>query len=353
MKKFTKGCLITALIIFVLGCLLCVIGGLLGGFRQLSNINNVKGIPFAFGRDANGDFHFGFFNDEWNDYDESVWNDYEENGWEAVQPDEDTEKTRLDLTADSLRNLEVDMGACGLYVMESEDDYVWIAVDGDHHKVYYTIEDGNTLRVENTYDHSEWPFNYWPFNWERDSLGNTAVYLFLPRDAVLDEINMDFGAGKIETAVLQAKDITLDCGAGEFNVDEVKADTIYLTVGAGQAIIHSLTAGDAELEAGAGELVVHNIDISGSLDLSIGMGNGTIDGTITGNMDAECDMGNLTMNLTGSEDDHAYTVDCSMGEVNIGNSSYAGMDSSREWGSGTSHFDIECSMGSVTVLFEE
>ena len=91
MKKFTKGCLITALIIFVLGCLLCVIGGLLGGFRQLSNINNIKGIPFAFGRDANGDFHFGFFNDEWNDYDESVWNDYEENGWEAVQPDEDNE----------------------------------------------------------------------------------------------------------------------------------------------------------------------------------------------------------------------------------------------------------------------
>ena len=349
MKKFTKGCLITALIIFVLGCLLCVIGGLLGGFRQLNGINSIGGIPFTFGRDANGNFCVGFYNDD----NGNAWNDYEENGWEAVQSDEDTEKTRLDLTADSLRNLNVDMGACGLYVLESEDDHVWIAVDGDWHKVYYTIEDGNTLRVENTYDRNKWPLNYWPFNWERGSLGNTAVYLFLPKDAVLDEINMDFGAGKIETAVLQAKHITLDCGAGEFNVDEVKADTIYLTVGAGQAIIHSLTAGDAELEAGAGELVVHNIDISGNLDLSIGMGNGTIDGTITGDMDAECGMGSLTMNLTGSEDDHAYTVDCSMGEVNIGNSSYAGMDNSREWGSGISHFDIDCSMGSVTILFEE
>ena len=37
MKKFTKGCLITALILFIIGCIFCLTFGTLGGFRQIDS----------------------------------------------------------------------------------------------------------------------------------------------------------------------------------------------------------------------------------------------------------------------------------------------------------------------------
>ena len=39
MKKFTKGCLITALVLFVLGCAFYIICGVMGGFGQLKAWN--------------------------------------------------------------------------------------------------------------------------------------------------------------------------------------------------------------------------------------------------------------------------------------------------------------------------
>ncbi len=326
MRKFTKGCLLTALVIFVLGCLLCTVGGILGGFRQLEDV----GV----------------------DYSENTW-EYMEGDWDSVRSEGKAEKTQIDLSGASLRNMEVNMGVCGLYVLESDDEHVWIAVDGDEHSVYYTIEDGDTLRVENSYNRNYWPLNFWPFNRHRNTANHMAVYLFLPKDLVLDELHMDFGAGKIETAALRAKNIELECGAGEFYVDEMEADTVYLSVGVGQAVIDGLTAKEAELEAGAGELIVGNIGISDNLDLSIGMGNAEINGSITGDADVEADMGSLTMNLTGSQDDYTYSVDCSMGNVTVGGRKYTGFSDYVEWGSGSRVFDIDCSMGDVTIRFDE
>lgn len=326
MRKFTKGCLLTALVIFVLGCLFCVAGGVLGGFRQLEDIGE--------------------------SYSENK-REYLENGWNSIQSEGKTEKTQIDLTGVSLRNMKVDMGVCGLYVQESDDEHVWIAVDGDEHSVYYTIENGDTLRVENSHGSNYLSFDFWPFTRYRNTTGRMAVYLFLPKDLALDELYMDFGAGKIETALLQAKNIELECGAGEFHVDEMKADTAYLSVGAGEAVIDRLTAGEAQLEVGAGDLTVQNIEISDNLDLSIGMGNAEINGSITGDVDVETDMGSLMMNLTGSKDDYTYNVDCSMGDVTVGDRSYAGFSDYVEWGSGSRAFDIECSMGDVTIRFDE
>ena len=56
MKKFTKGCLLTALILFILGCAICVVCGILGGFRQIESgsLNGVMGIPFGFYRQVDG-----------------------------------------------------------------------------------------------------------------------------------------------------------------------------------------------------------------------------------------------------------------------------------------------------------
>lgn len=340
MKKFTKGCLLTALVIFVIGCVICGVCGLLGGFKQLENISETTGIPFRYYRGNDGSVQFGFFDDDWEEYSQEVW--------ETMEANEDVSQTQLDLTADTLRNLEAEIGACGLFVQESEDDHVWIAVEGNTQVVHYSIENGNTLVIDTSYD----PVFRW-FDW-RENGNKAVVYLSLPQGAALDEVDLEFGAGEINIAGLQAKSIDIEFGAGICNVEALKADSVSLSVGAGQANIGALTAGETDLDVGAGELVVRDVDVTGSMDLDIGMGNAEIYGTITGDLDADCSMGNLTMQLTGSEEEHSYNVDCAMGSVTIGSHTYAAIGDSVEWGSqNRSLFDVDCSMGNVTIVFDE
>ena len=84
MKRFTKVCMITALVTFIIGVLLFGVGALFGGLRQLEHISvrAVTGIPFRFVRD-NGIFSFGFFDEHWDDEWEEYW-DWESQEWEEI-----------------------------------------------------------------------------------------------------------------------------------------------------------------------------------------------------------------------------------------------------------------------------
>ena len=60
MKKFTKGCLMTALVLFFVGLTISLVCGLLGGFRQLTEMG-LSDFPFGLYRDFAGDWRIGFF----------------------------------------------------------------------------------------------------------------------------------------------------------------------------------------------------------------------------------------------------------------------------------------------------
>ena len=51
----------TALVLFIIGLILSVVCGLLGGFRQLEEMGDIKGIPFVWRMDSDGDWRIGFF----------------------------------------------------------------------------------------------------------------------------------------------------------------------------------------------------------------------------------------------------------------------------------------------------
>ncbi|MBP3474735.1 MAG: DUF4097 family beta strand repeat protein [Lachnospiraceae bacterium] len=343
MKKFTKGCLLTALVIFVTGCVICGVSGLLGGFKQLENISETSGIPFRYYRGADGSVQFGFFDPYGNDWDMDM-----EDIQERIEIHGTQSEKQLELTSATLRNLEVDLGACALSVQESGDDHVWMAVEGDTQEIHYAIENGDTLVIESSYD----PVFGW-FGWKKN-VESTVVYLSLPKGAVLDEIDLEFGAGKIDMGALKANNIDIEFGAGVCNVEALEANTVSLSVGAGEAIVSTLTAKEADLDVGAGELVIEDIRTDGNADLDIGVGSAEINGTITGDLDADCGMGNLMMQLTGSEEDHSYNVDCAMGSVTIGSRTYTALSDNAEWGSqNRSTFDIDCAMGNVTIVFDE
>lgn len=361
MKKFTKGCLTTALVLFLVGLVLSVVCGLLGGFRELEELGSVKGVPFVWGRDADGEWRIGFFRSPGYDKDDleeledigevQTTKDIRQTTRQAMEKklkELDGKKEQLALTADTLGSLEIDVEDCNVLIQESADAYVWFLVEGNSGKPRYTIENEggkSRLCIENEVKHH---IGHW-----RDGANNT-VYLWLPKDCALDECEVDMGAGYMGSVFLQAKQMKVDLGAGLVETDGFEGEQISILVGAGELLADRVTAGTADFEIGAGYLGIDELTVSGETDVEVSMGAAEIAGTLSGDLDMECDMGEIVMRLTGSEDDHSYSVECGMGNVTVGNYSHGGIATEKSWNTGKgSEFDINCNMGNVTVTFEE
>lgn len=382
MKRFTKVCMITALVTFIIGVLLFGVGALFGGLRQLEHISvrAVTGIPFCFVRDK-GIFSFGFFDEHWDDEWEEYW-DWESQEWEeitamealedleeAADPEtmEDLEELEdaddamdgvvtgqaTGLTVDTLRGLDLEVGACRMYIKETDEQNVSIAIIGeceDHYR--YRIKDEDTLLLV----HKDMDYNGFDSLWNsRHPRGNTRVYLYLPKGAMLDDISIDFGAGKLDAGYLKAKEIEISAGAGKCTFDGLEAsESIELSMGAGKITAGTLFAKEAKLDIAAGELHVSDAKVTAHTEAVVSMGNANLNGSFAGELNADCSMGNLNFTLEGAEDDYNYDVDCGMGNVKIGSKRYNNLSGEFETDHGSSStVSISCAMGTVNVDFTE
>ncbi|MDE7359779.1 MAG: DUF4097 domain-containing protein [Lachnospiraceae bacterium] len=358
MKKFTKGCLMTALVLFLVGLALSVVCGLLGGFRQLSEMSGTVDIPLRWYRHAVGDWRIGSLRAP--EYDgDSLENIEEIADMEEVRQSIDQEmekklknlegqKEQLALTAETLGSLEIDVEDCNVLILESEDAHVWFLVDGDSNRPYYTIENEHgksELSIENEVEHHLG-------NWRRGP--NDTVYLWLPKGCALEECDIDMGAGFMGSIFINARQMKVNLGAGLIETDGFEADELSLLVGAGELIASRITAGKADIEIGAGHLGIDELTVSGETDVEVSMGMAEINGTLSGDLDMECDMGEIVIRLPGSEAEHSYNVECGMGSVSVGSYSRSGFATVKSWNSGkNSKFDINCNVGNVSVMFEE
>lgn len=364
MKKFTKGCLMTALVLFLVGLVLCGVCGLLGGFQELRELGSVKGIPFVWGRDADGDWRIGFFRSP--GYDREDLEELEElediEDIESVEEvrkvvDQTMEKKRkelegkkeqLPLTAENLGSLEIDVEECNVVIWESEDANAWILMDGNTNRPNYFIENEHgrqELSIENEVEHHLGHWRNGP---------NDTVYLWLPEGCALEECKISMDAGYMDSIFLKAKKMKAELGAGMVTADGFEGEEISITVGAGELLADRIRAGTADFEIGAGHMSIEELTVSGKMDMEVSMGAAEVAGTIAGDLDVECGMGEIVMSLTGSEDDHSYYVECGMGNVDVGSYSHSGVASHKSWNAGkSSYFHINCNMGNVTVTFEE
>lgn len=333
MKKFTKGCLITALIMFCAGCVMCGAGRLLGGFARLEDMDlwNLR-FPYTLvnGINVRLDLLGG--------------RDRSETDGREWKPVGGAAGGTVSVAADALQRLEIDVDACRLHICKSEDRTIRILADDSGNRVRYCVEEG-TLAVRTRR------------SWRSDLFSDETdeVYLYLPEDAVFDYMDIWVGSGTFESVPLRAGDIDIELGAGTGRFDGLCADSfLSMEVGAGSLRIGQLSCPDADLSIGAGEVLIEEASVTGDVDMDLGMGKMTLSGTVERNLAIDCGMGTVTMNLWDAEKDHDYVIDCSMGTVSVGGSNYSGLAREQKIDNGSgSTYDIDCAMGTVTLLFEQ
>lgn len=158
--------------------------------------------------------------------------------------------------------------------------------------------------------------------------------IYIPDSWAGKEITLSIGAGNVYADVLHAEKISIEVGVGHMECSQLKSEELDVEIGAGSFDLYEFQTKNAELEIGMGSLFMS-------------------EGTITGNLYAQCGIGYLFMVLTGKETDHNYKIS-SVGSLTIGNVTRTGFGNDyRVDNYADSDFDVECGLGTIEIYFDE
>ena len=326
MKTFTKVCLILAGTLAGAGVVFCIIGGAMGAsFGKIGNMSrNDWGIGWL-------DTFGGWF--RWDEDEFEAFEDYLSEDPPVPSIENSDGAVTYVYTADeikNIRNLDIDIKAGTLKILESKDGQIHLAVDANGGSVKQGIN-GSTFTVKDT---TKGLFGGWGlFGW-RDK--GVKVVLYLPADMDFEQIEIDVSAGAVDTTGIEltAGDAGLSVDAGSLKVGtftvsrKLEADT-----GAGEVRIGELTAEEVELDCGVGEMDIR--------------------GTVSGNIKADCGVGELDITLHGEEESFNYILDCGVGDVRIGKSSYTSLGKKKKIDNNAEKtMNLDCGVGSIKVKYE-
>lgn len=107
------------------------------------------------------------------------------------------------------------------------------------------------------------------------------------------------------------------------------------------------------VDMGAAECQINGIHTS-KLDIDTGVGAIVFSGTVTGNVELETGVGDVALNIKGRESDYNYRIECGVGTIQVGESSYTMMSHENHINNNAPYtMELECGVGTVTVSFDE
>lgn len=283
MKKFTKFCLITALVLVIVGGALFLAGIIMGatwGGVSAAVENSVDWEPFK----------------NWVRYD----NDYEFS--ESVDDIKDTlnGKAVKEYEFDADRVLDLDVETKYTYVSvvrSSASDKIRVKVYSNKDKVEFDEDDGQ-LSIERSY--------------RKRSFEKYPIQIEIPKNKKFVDAEFQIGAGILEVQDLEAENLTMYVGAGTVETSG------------------SIRANEAELGVGMGTMDIHFIEFTTGY---VNCGMGTVTATLGGKRqdygtDIDCGLGAVNVGSeshsgvsslrTGDSNAPKYMeIECGMGTVDI------------------------------------
>lgn len=334
MKKFAKVCFMIAAGMGIVGCLLCLISVIGGGGTMISYANDnyvwsrleeKGGILADKLRRLSGHL------DE-----EELEAVFEEDRLRVLSDDETSKELRINdedvkgalerqIDTGDVRDLYLQLGAGSFTLSEKEageGESIDLYIQGEGKCDVY-VKDG-TLYIEGFKGNHVLGTDF----------GKNNILLKFPMGMRFDEVEIEVGAGIMEAWNINAKEIEASVGAGALSLYQSEAKEL-------------------SVEVGAGELYTQDVSVR-EADLTVSVGTCSYQGSIFESLEAECDMGNMEFLLKGRESDYNYEIECSGGNIEMDSFNTAAFALEKEINNGAAHtFELSCSMGNISVHFEE
>lgn len=174
-------------------------------------------------------------------------------------------------------------------------------------------------------------------------------------EVIVQSVDATDGVIRLDTSRLDRNiDLTVKQDGNEL---EIENDNHHITghKNNGQLYIFVPTSGSltkADFEVGAGTLSIDSITAR-ELDITVGAGIADVGACTTDYLDVECGTGEVNVNLAGAKKEYNYQLECAMGEIAIGDDSYAGLAVEQKINnSAAKNVKIECGVGQVNIGYE-
>lgn len=310
MKKFTKGALITCLILF-LTAIIVIVGGVAAagpkafqdGFKSVvdSNWFHINGWDWTF---HNGD-----------DWDSNTI-------FKGETKDFSFEKSQV-------KELNVDSAYGHLDIKETNSDHIIVKITGKKSSTKYSCElkNGELLIKGNS-------------KIRAINLGDGRaldIVIMIPESLQLNKMNLNFAAGDVTVNLPKSKieNTDLDVDAGDLTVSSLNSTDLKINIGAGEMDADHLNTKTATIECGMGDVTVEHLTVTEKLVASVGMGE-------------------ITMNLNGNKNDYNYEISCGMGNLSVGDQSYSGLSNDATIDNHAQvDVKLDCGMGNLEVNFDK
>lgn len=198
--------------------------------------------------------------------------------------------------------LEVELSYDELILEEHNGTGILVEVRNDPKELVRVKEDGNTLKIVSS----------------RKLQKKRQVKISLPKDLKFREMDIEVASGIVDVRC------------------DITADYLDVTLGAGEFVNSGIiTVTEADLEVGAGSL--------------------SIAGLKAKDIDGQCGVGEMKLEINGREDAYSYNLECGIGNIQIGNEDYSGLGKEKRINNpgATGEIDLECGIGNVAVVFTE
>lgn len=179
------------------------------------------------------------------------------------------------------------------------------------------------------------------------------------------KLDIEFDAGKLtifyddvdEIEVRQNGMQTLSCSLDGNTLEIKNKDSLFFKSSKGSVMIkipRELHLEEIDLEIGAGQAEIKELCVA-SLEIEVGAGQANLVDVDVKYLGATTGAGQIQAKLVGAETDYNYDVECGIGEIKVGNSSFAsiGKESHVNQPGAERKLDIECGVGQITIEFQE
>ncbi|MCL2883879.1 MAG: DUF4097 domain-containing protein [Oscillospiraceae bacterium] len=169
--------------------------------------------------------------------------------------------------------------------------------------------DGRTLTVRQNIDW--WHLRLFSF-WTPDP----AITIYLPPDAALNTVNLQFSSGSVTVNGLNAQQVQVRFSSGSLTIADVQADTLNVQLTSGTARINNTTAGSVTMGLSSGTLTASGL-VSQGFALTVTSGSATLDGTFTGANTVRVSSGSARMTVHGNKADYSRDIAVSSGMARV------------------------------------
>ena len=296
MRKFSKIVLITAAVLGVAGIGLSVGGVAMGASFTLDMLTHPDGA------------HPGIL---------ERWLDWDDDGWEEERHEDEAEhysgrnetatsveytgKEGKKYTVENPEDLDIELSCDALTFREYDGEKLQIEVTGDENGNVKVYENNKVVRIKS-----------------QKKAKDRRIVVSCPSGMEFRKIDIEVDAGAVSVENgLKVHELSVAVDAGVFSNTD------------------SVAASEVEAEVGTGTLDFYGLDAE--------------------NIQADCGLGTMNLEVAGEQADYSCSLSCGAGKVKIGDEEYSGLGTVKKIDNAEASrkMKIDCGLGTVCVNFKE